>query len=525
MNHRYKNYLPVLLILYLLAGIFLLPYFRYYIQADTLQYLSISTKYANGSFYDAVNSYWSPLLCWLIALCIKIGMEPLHAMNLLLLLCGMISLIGIYKLLYKENSIYFFLIYLSLTVGILGFALLEKTSDLLFMTISIWYLVILTTGKWFFQNKYSFIVIGSLGTILYVAKYPGFFIFFLSFSVYNLYHLLKKNYALKHISIQYVKTILVFLALSSVWIAIISNKEGKFTISSTMKFNFNLIGPIVNPNVFATMIFPLNETGLFPPATSTSLCAWESPGNIKYGEWQLLSSKKNILHYIKVVTRNVLSVQSFYFGKDHGTALVLLICCLFFVSKKKLQYIFLKNLLLLLMVLSFTLPYLLVLVEERYVWINNILLAVIATHSIKAYLHLKRVLIGIFTIVYCIAMMDAPIDSFIHRDYVYKFNAVFQNKNDLIKYINGNIASIKFFSKIKNEDYELSSYVSYVSSKPYYGMVKRNTPKDQLIKEFRKYNISYVLSWNQESRLSADLYNEKRYFEGGLWVYKLNKFK
>ena len=95
----------------------------------------------------------------------------------------------------------------------------------------------------------------------------------------------------------------------------------------------------------------------------------------------------------------------------------------------------------------------------------------------------------------------------------------------MIKYINGNIASIKFFSKIKNEDYELSSYVSYVSSKPYYGMVKRNTPKDQLIKEFRKYNISYVLSWNQESRLSADLYNEKRYFEGGLWVYKLNKFK
>ncbi|MBK5285201.1 MAG: hypothetical protein JJE25_07335, partial [Bacteroidia bacterium] len=87
--HAVKTQTSVLfLIIYTIAAIILFPAFHYTFQTDTLQYLVIAQKYANGFFADAVNSYWSPLFSWLIAVLLKTGIEPFKAIYFLQVATG-----------------------------------------------------------------------------------------------------------------------------------------------------------------------------------------------------------------------------------------------------------------------------------------------------------------------------------------------------------------------------------------------------------------------------------------------------
>ncbi|MBL7719683.1 MAG: hypothetical protein JNL72_12650 [Flavipsychrobacter sp.] len=55
--------------LLLCAAVYLLyPYYQYYVDPDATGYLTVSRRYVEGDYLAAINGYWSPWSCWLVAL-------------------------------------------------------------------------------------------------------------------------------------------------------------------------------------------------------------------------------------------------------------------------------------------------------------------------------------------------------------------------------------------------------------------------------------------------------------------------
>lgn len=519
-----KYYFLIVLFVYFLAGIILFSFYRYNIQVDTIQYLSIAEQYASGHYSEAINSYWSPLLIWILAGFVKIGFNALFTMHVLQVIIGAFALYGVLMLIpFQQNKIIFF-IHLSLVVCILSYAFLVQTPDLLFTTLIIWYLFLLLKTDCYFKKKYSFLLFGFIGAFMYFAKYPGFFAFIGSFSIFNFYHLLKKTFSLKGLIIKYILSISVFFVLSIGWVTIISKKENKFLVSSSIEYNFKIVGPIINPNAFDKMKHPVWVIGLVPPPYNHSIGAWEVLNKVEYGKWNAFENKKSFIHYLKVILRNLISVQSFYFGKDHGTVLFVLIGFLFFIDRKRIHSIISKNMLLILMTLPFTLPYLFVLVEERYIWINNIVFSLLLASIIEAYWNANKSAIILFTTAFCITLVDTPVYNLIYRnDTSDNCEDIFNEKDELVKYIHGNIASVCTDEVFPESQYAKSYTVSYLINSPYFGMITLPKQTHQLARDLKQYNIDYLFSWDSNYQLPDSLYNDKRQFNCGLVAYTLRK--
>lgn len=93
-SHRDLWWLGVILVLCLAAGMPLAARCVNQIDNDGVSYLRLAGYYAQGHLAQAINGYWSPLLPWLMALLIKIGVGPMAAARAVILAAGCALTIG-----------------------------------------------------------------------------------------------------------------------------------------------------------------------------------------------------------------------------------------------------------------------------------------------------------------------------------------------------------------------------------------------------------------------------------------------
>lgn len=93
-----KDYVVLVLIVYLLAGLLQLKYYRYVISPDGISYISIAQKYLAGNFHDAINGVWSPLFSWLLVPLLFLRVEPLLAFQFLNLIIGLPIILVMWRL-------------------------------------------------------------------------------------------------------------------------------------------------------------------------------------------------------------------------------------------------------------------------------------------------------------------------------------------------------------------------------------------------------------------------------------------
>src|ERR1700733_6092363 len=76
-----QKYTPffVSAVLMCIVLVIIYPHYQYYIDPDGTSYLTISQRYANGDLERAINSFWSPLGCWLTAFLIMGGIAAIPA--------------------------------------------------------------------------------------------------------------------------------------------------------------------------------------------------------------------------------------------------------------------------------------------------------------------------------------------------------------------------------------------------------------------------------------------------------------
>ncbi|MBK5284549.1 MAG: hypothetical protein JJE25_04045, partial [Bacteroidia bacterium] len=420
----------------------------------------------------------------------------------------------------KENPYFSWVIYPALTALTLSFAILVPTPDLLLTTIGIWYMVYLKNVNYLAERKFSFLIFGTLGALLYLAKAAGFFFFMFSFIAYNLYVARENPSSRKKISKQYALSLFAFLLLNSFWITAISKKENKVLLSSTLEYNFNIIGPAMNPDVFDLLHHPYESGELVNPPDENSISGWEAPNKMKTENWSPIENISNFIHYLKVIGRNIISIQSYYFGMDAGTILLIGLAFLFFINQNYMKKFFSENIFPLIIAFSCTVPYVFVLVMERHVWINNIVLLILAVSLFEFISRAHKPASAVFLLSFCTTILFVSIKELVYAkdDYSYIVN----DKTELSEYLTGNTASVITGNENGEENYTKSTVVNYVSNCKYYGMIQPLKQNVKTVNALSQHHIDYLLVWDKSYAIPDSLFTEKKAMKCGVIIYKLN---
>jgi len=241
-----KNYLSketlliYSLLLYFLGALLFYPFLKYQINPDGIIYMNIADYYFKGDYIKAINGYWSPLISWLIIPLLWMGFNTILAVKTILILVGAGIIVQSNLLMKKiELSRKFQGILLFLIVFITLSKLFIITPDLLFLFFSL-VLINIIFHPQYAENKYSGILIGLTGAFIYFSKGFGFSFFIAScLFIHVLFFVqlkLKRKQLIKHYAIG----MIIFLCLSTIWILVMTGKFGEVTISQAGIYNSEL---------------------------------------------------------------------------------------------------------------------------------------------------------------------------------------------------------------------------------------------------------------------------------------------
>ena len=370
------------------AAVFLaFPYLRYFVDnPDTISYITIAQKYFRHDYSNAVNGYWSPLISWMLALLLNIPRDEVYIFKLLQLLIGLFALFNFVKLVYvliHSRSIRIVLTITSIPL-ILSYALLNLTPDLLFLGVILFYLRIVTE-KEFYNHRHFGLIAGVLGILLYFSKSFGFCFFLAHFTVLTFKTFFQtKEYAFKkHILGNYAQAIICFIAVSSIWIYLISHKYGHFTVSENAAFNLSrevAAGPEEENKL------PVLSGGITVPLNPTAVIAWEDPGLArKVIPLHTFSVAEDFEIYTGVLKRNLLTVYYFDFKRQAGLVFIVLLFVFLFNSKRKkiLTDDFFFSLLCALVFIYG--GYSLILVHTRYIWVCTMIMLLLSAWILEEF--------------------------------------------------------------------------------------------------------------------------------------------
>jgi hypothetical protein len=506
-------------IFYLLAGIILFPYLRYYADnPDTFQYLEIAQKYMAGDWQHAINGYWSPLICWLLVIPLMLIKVELLAFKILQFIIGMFALYQWLCLLNKaplsegqKKTLLFFSI-----PFLLSHAFLNATPDLLFLA----ELLLLMNLLWdvnVFVNGKRLVLLALTGVLLFLTKSFGFplFIALVFFMSVKEYYDSGKS---RQIFMNGSKVLLIFFLGCIPWIAAISIKYKKITLSEAAAFNMS---KDVAPLPGRPEELPVLGVGLLEP-TENSASAWETPGAFVSEE------KINLLHstadYILIVKRNLLSV--YYFDFRNQVGIVFLLLLLIFIFKKGIQLVLSDRVLFisLLMIVLIYGGYSLVLFHTRYAWINTWLMVLFSAYFIQELLSSKKMRAwGIIFFFFVVALAikrplkeilftsdkEVPAHWIFHAA-THPFTTLwiyYKPDYDLENFIR-NLDKEKFqgikMASLKSQSQERDSYTSALRimrglGGKYFGQLDDKLTIDEQKSELQKLNIQYLVTWRNTS--------------------------
>ncbi len=290
----------VLAAAYLLAGAFLIDPFL--TNADAVSYISIAQKYARGDLPAAINGYWAPLLSWLLILPVRVGTDPVLAAKALNLAAGLALAWGLFLLGRRfglSRGLRLFLALLCLPIVLFRYALGHISPDLIVAAILVFYLDLVFAPD-FFEKRSAWFWTGVLGAAAYFAKSYAFFFVLVHFSVLALLRFWETpaGPARRRLIGKAAGALLVFLALSGVWITALSLKYGRFTVSNSGSIAFGLQAP------GSTGHFT-SARHLIAPPEAPSVSAWEDPSlELRPDRWEPLSSAERSRHVLAEIWEN-----------------------------------------------------------------------------------------------------------------------------------------------------------------------------------------------------------------------------
>lgn len=504
--------LIIILIIYTLLGIFLFKYYQFQVNPDGLNYINISKLYLAGNFYNAISDYWGPLISWLLIPFLffeKTLVAAIHATKILSLILGFFTIIGIRQLSYRfkmDEVVRTVTLFIMVPV-VLYFALSIITPDLLMVCILVYFLAIIYDLN--YPNKLSNgIICGTLGALAYLTKSYGFTFFIASYVILNIFQYFRFSEKLrrKNVIKNFAIGIAVFLILSGFWIGLISFKDHKITIGTSGESNYAGVGPKAQG-------FTIYSLGIHKPGQVNQ--------NLIPKQWSPLSSWKNFryqLHLIKKNTLQTITILNFFSILSLLIILAYIIMCIRpprnLIKQNEILYPIMT-------IIIIAGGYVLILVEERYLWLIYVLSILMGGYLInlifktdliskEKYANIRK---SVVLIVFAFLFISMPVNYLAQN--INTGKNIYDLSNSLVNYgVHGNVAT--------NDQPDEMNILSYYMNTTFYGQANLNITSTELLNELKKNDINYYFVWgnsNQSSYLTS--YNTITNNSQDLKVYSL----
>lgn len=522
---------------FLICAAIIFPYVRWYADnPDTFQYLEISKKYIAGNIQGAINGYWSPMISWLLIIPLLLMKDEIIAFKILQLVIGLFTLYQ-WNLLTKKTCLNDFTQKLLLFVSIpflLSYSLLNCTPDLLFMGLLFTLMNIFTLGETFTKEKVF--KTGITGALLFFTKSFGLPLFAVTLMI--VFFIEKKVFRKNPEWRNFLSVYATFFVISIVWITALSSHYHSITISKSATFNMSADAAPLSERGDE---LPVLGTGLLNPKNG-NLSAWETPGD--YVSQNTISILSNPEKYAQVIKRNILSVYYFDFRNQAGIILILLVILLAFAGKIK-KVLFPKWVLVfILFILMIYAGYSLILVHQRYIWINTFLITTLIIYFIDELMTGKKLLYTrkIFVAMVILLVIKRPVKEIlfsadrqmpVHWLYTavmhpletmritYRTDNELQKAIDEVekkKLISGNIASLKSLGDDRSL-YTSSMRVAQRNNCMYFGQLDETLLTQQQRDTLIFHDVRYLITWkNMEWGSQLPLYYNT---DSGMRIYNV----
>jgi hypothetical protein len=258
------------LAVYLVVTVALIGRYKYSLYPDATSYLSIAQAYARGQFWDAVNGYWSPLYCWLLAPLLAAGIDVLLAPKLLALFVGALTLAGVRRLgrrIALEPRVVD-VVLIAVLPSLVCWSLTYITSDFLLVAVLMWYLS--EVLRWApSSGARSGLTAGALAGMAYLSKQYAlpFVAAHLALTAALHYHQHRTHPARAVVRRWLIVAYVALFAIAAPWIAVMSAKYRHMTIAASGTYNWYLLSTGFN----------VGTRELAPPPFDGAVSAWVDP--------------------------------------------------------------------------------------------------------------------------------------------------------------------------------------------------------------------------------------------------------
>ncbi|MDD5669004.1 MAG: hypothetical protein PHE58_03105 [Candidatus Omnitrophica bacterium] len=499
-----------LIVFYLAAGFFLLGPYRYEIDPDGISYISIAQKYMRGEIHDAVNACWGPLYSWLMVPFLMAGIDPLLASKILGVCIGAFSLYGFILLSAKfeiKAGIRNILRIAAIPI-LLNYALTLTTPDLLVVCIVMFYCTLVFDRGYPSSSMFSGILCGLAGAAGYLAKSYMLPFFIVHFSVMNAVWFAKEGTpGIKaNIARTWMWGMCVCVLISGMWIGALSQKYGYVTFGTAGRYNFARTGPGMKGDTMLSMGHAMLHDGFLNMPNRTAINAFEDPS---YFDRKFWNPVKNFHHYLSVLLINAQAAVAAFITFSPLSGAVLLFSLFIFVSgiQRRSPSGFLTGVLLMTAGI-WTLGYMLVVVEERYLWINNFFLLCLAGISFgEMGRYWPRAVYKSIIAVTVISFLFAPVKNLIMR---YNCGRDIRELSEQLKMsgVRGAFAS--------STHWYLNYYLAYHLQSRYYGVSNNLYDCDRLKNELEKRHCDYFFAWDDSDEAGCFFLKDKTVFSRGI---------
>ena len=513
-------------LLYALLGIFYILSYRNQLSAsDTIFYMMSARELAEGNLWEGINSYWGMLFSVLMVPFFWMGFKGLLAVKIVQFLTGCFALWQSLKLFKKFDLrgwfTYFAIILLVLLIWMMS---MSHTPDLLIVGLLLLYFNTIYSDDYKISSLLA-LKCGIIGALLYFCKGYGLPFFLVHFTVWNLFLLYdawrKETDSSEVIVNNLINGLTIFIFLCGSWILILSTKYGEFTTGSSGTYNWNYMGPEMN---FTPPYFDRFHN---PETEFTSYFIGEEQGLFgDYGKWNLF---QNFDHFLERIRANVSKLYYITFLRD--LVFLLFVTIVLLIVKKVHIPEKVKGILLPLVFFLFVydVGYFLLFPNERYIWINHVLLGVLLIRLIQSIWEQTKiqwmgaVLLGATIVLLSINIQDRILLRTDGNDFYNSLKMASPEIQSL------DMEGKSIISNIRPADPMLIDYMDptcllmYQEGFKIWGFIQTKTLKQMDGRQLQIPEVDYFFLWEgDEVRNKLDQYREVLRLEDiGLRIYEL----
>jgi len=477
------------ILLYLVAGALLLPFYRYQIAPDAISYYSIAQHYLAGDWIHAVNGYWGPMLSWLLIPFLALGIPAAVSAKLLTLLVGAALMLALNRLvtIYALPLLIRGFVLLSSIPIILYFAWYNLSPDLLLSLMLALYCCLIFSDT-YIHKAWPGILCGIVGALAYFCKQYGLMFFAAHFVLFSLWLFIRSENKgeRKQVAINFLLGLFVFILLCGLWVAILNAKYGHPTLGTAGGYNQAILGPNSPGHTHHTFGF------LALPHEAAS-SAWEDPSYFAYESWRPFDSTEALVFTLNRVLNNMgeliqvyLLISVFSLAGICGLILMSIRPWREFCKRKEWYPLGVLAI--------FSGGYTLVLIDFRFfpiaailtILITGIVLNELLKHTFFSH-NLRR---AVLLLAVMLSFTTYPVIKLL--GHLHTGREYHQQADHLRSVLS------KDTRLASNDDWFTSVYLAYLSGNKYLGKARADWSNDQLQKQLDTFDIAYYLVWGDD---------------------------